>query len=72
MFVEGPAGNVDADSVEEWLELIGELRPARVYVTTLGSGKPQDPGVWAASRATLGAIASRLRECTSLPVEVIA
>jgi wyosine [tRNA(Phe)-imidazoG37] synthetase (radical SAM superfamily) len=72
VFVEGPAGNVDSGSVEEWLELLGELRPVRVYLTTIGSGRPQDPGVRAASPATLEAIARRLRECTSLPVQVIA
>jgi len=44
----------------------------RVYVTTIASGKPQSPGVCAASPATLEAIARRLREYTSLPVAVIA
>jgi len=43
----------------------------RVYVTTIGSGTPQDAGVFAASSATLEAIALRLRERTGLPVTVI-
>jgi hypothetical protein len=72
VFDEGPAGNVDADCLDAWLDLVGELRPVQVYVTTIGSEPPENAGVCAASSATLEAIALRLRERTGLPVAVIA
>jgi wyosine [tRNA(Phe)-imidazoG37] synthetase (radical SAM superfamily) len=72
VFVEGSGGNVDADSIDAWLELVGELRPARVYVTTVAGAPAADAGVRAASSATLEAIALQLRERTGLPVTVIA
>jgi len=34
VLVAGPAGNADPPALEEWLALLAELRPRRVYLTT--------------------------------------
>jgi len=34
VLVQGPAGNADPAALEEWLALLAELRPRRVYLTT--------------------------------------
>jgi len=61
VFVEGRGANTDADSVREWLELLGELRPSHVYVTTI-ERPPVAAGPLPARPATLEEIAARVRD----------
>lgn len=40
VLVDGPAGNADPTALEEWLALLAELRPQRVYLTTPAAPSP--------------------------------
>ena len=72
VFVDGPEGNTDGESVAAWLGLLSGLQPLRVYVTTI-AGVPADggAGVSRAPAATLEAIAARVQERIGAPVAVV-
>jgi len=70
VFVEGPEGNVGDADLDAWMALLGELRPGRVYVTTIAR-PPATPGLRAAGAETLERIAADLRARTGLEVEVV-
>lgn len=69
-FLDGPAGNTGEREVEEWLAWLAELRPRRVYVTTVPE-PPLEPALRRADARTLERIAAALRERTGLEVVVL-
>lgn len=71
LFVQGECDNTQLSDIEEWLEIIGIVRPSLVHLTTI-SRVPAVPGLKAASEDTLYTIASRLKrklqiECAVFP-----
>lgn len=70
VFVEGDQGNANASDVAAWIDLIVELSPQRVYVTTLAQASPV-PELRRADPEVLEGIAARLRLRLDCPVTVI-
>jgi len=69
LFVQGKVTNADPDSVDLWIDKVGEIRPFLVQVYSLDRG-PADPKIEKVNVATLQWIADRLRWRTGLQVEV--
>jgi wyosine [tRNA(Phe)-imidazoG37] synthetase (radical SAM superfamily) len=69
LFVQGKVTNADPDSVDLWIDKVGEIRPFLVQVYSLDRG-PADPKIEKVNVATLQWIADRLRWRTGLEVEV--
>lgn len=69
LFVQGKITNSDPDSVDLWIEKVGEIRPFLLQVYSLDRGAP-DPNIEKVNMATLQWIADRLRWRTGLQVEV--
>jgi wyosine [tRNA(Phe)-imidazoG37] synthetase (radical SAM superfamily) len=70
VFVDGPEGNTGERDVNEWIARLAELRPVRVYVTTIAE-PPLVPTVRRADAATLERIAGALRDGTHLATVVL-
>lgn len=70
VFFDGSGANTLPSIVDDWLELIFELQPAHIYVTTL-ERPPVERGPVPASRPTLEAIAERARTGVDARVEVV-
>ena len=68
-FVDGAVCNVDERSVEDWVELLAELRPRAVQVYTIDR-PARTQGVRPASPPQLEAISRRLRDETGIPVHL--
>jgi wyosine [tRNA(Phe)-imidazoG37] synthetase (radical SAM superfamily) len=68
-FVDGSVCNVDERSVEDWVELLAELRPRAVQVYTIDR-PARARGVRPASPLQLEAISRRLRDETGIPVQL--
>jgi wyosine [tRNA(Phe)-imidazoG37] synthetase (radical SAM superfamily) len=69
LFVQGKVTNADPDSIDLWIDKVGEIRPSLVQVYSLARG-PADPKIEKVNVATLQWIADRLRWRTGLQVEV--
>jgi wyosine [tRNA(Phe)-imidazoG37] synthetase (radical SAM superfamily) len=70
-FIDGVVSNVGQESVAEWADLIGELRPARVQIFTL-SRRPAARDVRPVSPSQLEEVACILRSRTGLEARVFA
>jgi wyosine [tRNA(Phe)-imidazoG37] synthetase (radical SAM superfamily) len=70
VFIEGPDSNVNEHDVDEWIALLGEIQPRRVYVTTIAE-PALVASVHPASIATLGRIAQQLREHSGIEAVVL-
>ncbi|MGE0761965.1 MAG: radical SAM protein [Bdellovibrionales bacterium] len=71
LFVQGECDNTVLSDIEEWLEIIGIVKPKMVHITTI-SRVPAVSGLRPASEDTLYTIASRLKrklqiECAVFP-----
>lgn len=55
LFLEGAVNNTEREEVDQWLDLLRQIRPESVVVYTLDR-VPPEPGLRPASRATLDAI----------------
>jgi len=62
-FVEGAVENTDSDSVREWVDLIGELRPEAVHIYTQPG---REAGVVPVAAWRLHQIAAQLQEQSGL------
>lgn len=60
VFVDGRAGNTDSQSIDQWVQLVEELRPTQVYVTTIDK-PPVGPGTHPVSLSRLEDIAEWVR-----------
>lgn len=61
LFASGPAGNLGAQHVADWLAAVREIQPVEVQVYTLARGFPSRD-IEPATPAALAAIAATLRE----------
>lgn len=68
LFVQGKVTNTDPDSIDLWIEKVGEIRPYRVHIYSLDQAAA-DPKIEKVNMVTLQWIADRLHWRTGLPVE---
>lgn len=59
LFVDGPVTNAEPGALEQWIELVSQLRPDRVQVTTVDRGTSV-PGVLPVPAKRLREIAARV------------
>ncbi len=69
LFVKGKIDNTKTSDIEDWIEVIGLMRPRRVFIETL-SRTPSTSGLLACDEDTLYTIASKLERKTGLRAEV--
>jgi wyosine [tRNA(Phe)-imidazoG37] synthetase (radical SAM superfamily) len=69
MFVQGSYDNTEDEHIEQWAQLVGEIRPLSVQVYTVDRA-PADAGIVKVPRERLEAIAGHLRMRTGIPAEV--
>lgn len=70
LFVQGDIDNTKVSDIEDWIEVIGLMKPRRVYIGTI-SQFPATSGLLACDEDTLYTIASKLERKTGLRAEVI-
>lgn len=66
VLLDGADGNCDEASLEEWIELLNELRPRLVYLTT-PEGPRAEGRVLPVARTRLEKVAAQLAERTGIP-----
>jgi wyosine [tRNA(Phe)-imidazoG37] synthetase (radical SAM superfamily) len=69
LFIQGKVTNADPDSVDLWIDKVGEIRPVLVQIYSLDRG-PADPKIKKVNIATLEWITDRLRWQTGLRTEL--
>ncbi len=69
-FLQGSLDNTGSADIEEWIEVIGLIRPRRVFLTTL-THTPSTGGLVACDEDTLYTIASKLERKTGIKPEVV-
>lgn len=69
LFVEGEKSNVGTDIIDEWIEVIGMIKPKSVQICTMSRPGFND-SVKAVSEDILDSIAHKLKKRTSLECEV--
>ncbi len=69
-FVQGSLNNTLSTDVEDWIEVIGLIKPRRVFITTL-KHTPASNGLIACDEDTLYTIASKLERKTGIKSEVV-
>lgn len=69
MFVGGAAANTNTEFVDEWIEIVGMVKPLAVQIQTI-SRAPMNPGVTAVDDDTLYSIAFKLKKRTGLEAQV--
>lgn len=69
LFVEGEGGNVAAEAIDEWMEVVGMIKPRRVQLCTL-TRPGWHAGVRAVSDDVLDGISFKLKKRTGLESEV--
>jgi wyosine [tRNA(Phe)-imidazoG37] synthetase (radical SAM superfamily) len=70
-FLEGAVSNVGEEALRHWMDLLDEMRPRFVQVTT-PSRKPAVPDIWPVSPVRLEEIARTLRRRTGLEARAFA
>ncbi len=68
-FVQGSIDNTKPADIEEWIEVIGLIKPRRIFINTL-SHVPSSSGLIACDEDTLYTIASKLERKTGIKAEV--
>ena len=68
-FVQGSNDNTKAADIEEWIEVIGLIKPRRVFISTL-THTPSIGGLIACDEDTLYTISSKLERKTGIKPEV--
>jgi wyosine [tRNA(Phe)-imidazoG37] synthetase (radical SAM superfamily) len=69
MFVKGSVDNTGNADVDEWIEIVGMIKPAGVQLFTI-SRPPMDPKILAVDEDTLYSIAFKLKKRTQLEAQV--
>lgn len=72
MFFKGVIDNTLNEYVDEWIEIIGMIKPATIQICTLTRPTPLDPSLKAADEDTLYSIAFKLKKRTNLEASVFA
>lgn len=69
MFVKGPADNTQASDIDEWVELIGMIKPIGVQLMTI-SRPPADKAIQPVDEDLLYSIAFKLKKRTQLEAQI--
>jgi wyosine [tRNA(Phe)-imidazoG37] synthetase (radical SAM superfamily) len=69
MFVKGPIDNTAAADIDEWVELIGMIKPMGVQLMTV-SRPPADKAIQAVDEDLLYSIAFKLKKRTQLEAQI--
>jgi wyosine [tRNA(Phe)-imidazoG37] synthetase (radical SAM superfamily) len=72
LFMQGQVNNTSNDCVDEWIEVIGMIKPKSVQICTLSRPSKVNLHLQAASEDTLDAIAYKLKKRTGLEAQVFA
>ncbi|MBX3020833.1 MAG: radical SAM protein [Bdellovibrionales bacterium] len=70
LFCLGEFDNTAADAVDEWIEVLGMIKPKAVQICTLSRPSPAFPGLQPADEDALYGIAFKLKKRTSLEASV--
>lgn len=70
LFFTGEADNTQGDVVDEWIEVLGMIKPKGVQICTITRPTPVMPGLLAADEDALYGIAFKLKKRTSLEANV--
>ena len=70
MFFRGEVDNIGNDAVDEWIEVIGMIKPKGVQICTITRPTPLIPGLQAADEDALYSIAFKLKKRTGLEASV--
>lgn len=71
LFIQGVADNTTNDSIEDWIEVLGMIKPKSVQICTLTRPAPNSE-LKAVDEDTLYSIAFKLKKRTGLEAEVFA
>ncbi len=69
MFVKGPADNTNSADIDEWVEIIGMIKPAGVQLMTI-TRDPVDKAILPVDEDVLYSIAFKLKKRTQLEAQV--
>ncbi|MCB0420839.1 MAG: radical SAM protein [Bdellovibrionales bacterium] len=69
-FFSGPNNNSSNEAIEEWIEVVGMIRPKKVYLMTT-TQSPAVPDVLPVEEDLLYVIASKLKRRTEITAEVL-
>lgn len=70
LFFDGENGNSAAAAVDDWIEVIGMIKPQKIQLTTLSRPSLTHPGLKALDEDALYAIAFKLKKRTTLEASV--
>ncbi len=70
MFFTGALDNTQAEAIEEWIEVIGMIKPKAVQICTLSRPSNTNADIKAVDEDTLYAIAFKLKKRTNLEANV--
>lgn len=70
MFFNGPVSNVENDHIEEWIEVLGMIKPKAIQICTITRATPVVPGLKSVDEDTLYSIAFKLKKRTNLEANV--
>jgi wyosine [tRNA(Phe)-imidazoG37] synthetase (radical SAM superfamily) len=72
MFFKGAVSNTENDQIEEWIEVLGMIKPKGIQICTITRATPLMPGLSAVDEDTLYSIAFKLKKRTNLEANVFA
>lgn len=70
MFFSGTVDNTENEFLEEWIEVLGMIKPKGIQICTLTRPTPVMPGLKAVDEDTLYSIAFKLKKRTNLEASV--
>ena len=70
LFVTGAMDNATPDQLDDWIEVIGMIKPAQIQLTTITRPTPVLPGLQPLAEDALYSIAFKLKKRTSLEATV--
>ncbi len=70
MFFTGDVDNMQADLLDEWIEILGMIKPKAVQICTITRPTPLNPGLKAADEDMLYSVAFKLKKRTGLEASV--
>lgn len=70
LFFTGDLDNTQNDAIDEWIEVLGMIKPKGVQICTLSRTAPVNPGIRAVDEDALYGIAFKLKKRTTLEASV--
>lgn len=70
LFIQGTTDNTTNDAIDEWIEVLGMIKPQAIQLCTLTRPVSSEKGIKAVDEDTLYSIAFKLKKRTGLEAEV--